>query len=923
MTGPPPSRALLALYDWTTRLQPSTHRWQYREEQLRLFEQVWMDERPAGRFARIVWATSLLMRSVRAAIGVRVDTWRRRSAARHGSASGGTPRGNNLLGSDLRSTVRSMSASPWYAMAVVGVVAATMALATTTFAIVDGVLFRPLPYPEADSLVAVQPDFRDVGRPAATLGGVTLSYDASVPDLRNWQAAVPDVPLTGLVAQPWSGLGRGVNESVAGVGNVQANFFDVIGVRPLFGGFSPEDFVDQERIRPVIVMYDVWTSRFDGAADVIGRQILTDRAAGRGVRIVGVMPEGFSFPSVRSDVQFLAPLVVPEAERDNPRSRSISEVVGRLPAGMTPTTLAERLAPGLAATAAQFPSLGPKPESLSDAAWRRRGPYDEVEVTRLSESLGRRAGPMFRAVFAAVLLLMAIAGANVSSLMTARASDRRQEMDVRRSLGAGPAAIARLWLLEAGLLLAIGGIAGVMAAPVLIDIITRLLPSSIVLLKPAGLDWRVAAFVAGTLTLMAAAVAAAPIRRSLTRRSLTVSTNQARGTTERAHTVGRRLVISAQVGIAFVLTVVGVSLVGSLLAVYANERPIRTTGVVALKVMLQGPGATMGLSEERTVRERVIRDRLEQLPGVSSVASTAAQVLVGGGAMSWFTPPTGTEHPWNIDTWPVTEGFYDVLEPEVVDGRLPSHDELRSAAPLIVVSERAAQAYWPGRPALGQTLSDQQTNEAFTVIGVVKDVRWLSWDSESPVVYAPYARLSRAPWLTVFLRTDANEGRVIAEAVRAIQERDSMASVLTATTLDGLYRDSVSLRRFQSWLFGGFAAAALLVVGVGILGLLAMSAASRTKEVGIRCALGATPASVATLMVREQLGAVMLGLVAGGVVAAWAVGFVEGYLYQLTPSDPRIWGAAIGLIGAMAAVGTLVPAIRASRVDPLQALRID
>jgi ABC-type antimicrobial peptide transport system permease subunit len=148
-----------------------------------------------------------------------------------------------------------------------------------------------------------------------------------------------------------------------------------------------------------------------------------------------------------------------------------------------------------------------------------------------------------------------------------------------------------------------------------------------------------------------------------------------------------------------------------------------------------------------------------------------------------------------------------------------------------------------------------------------------------------------------------------------------MTAVRTASTLDDLYRDTVSLRRFQSWLFGGFAAAALVVVGVGILGLLAMSAARRRKEVGIRCALGATPAAVTTLMVREQLGAVLLGLLAGGVVAAWAVGFVEGYLYQLTTTDPRVWGTAVASILAMAAAGTLIPAIRASRVDPLQALR--
>jgi putative ABC transport system permease protein len=910
MSSTPP-RALVVLYRWTTCLLPVSHRLKYGREQVRLFEQIWREERPSGLVARWWWAGVLLARSTAAAIGVRLDQRRLGISSPWSHAGGGSQ-----MGSDLRFTLRSMRASSWYAMAVVGVIAVTMALATTTFAIVDGVLFKPLPYPEADRLVVIEPAFLNLPRPATTITGV------SEVDVRNWQAAVPDVPMTAFRAGRWSGLGTGVNESAAGMAEVQASFFDVIGVAPLFGGFSAEDFRAPATVRPVVVTHDVWHSRFQGAADVIGREIISDRARGYGVRVVGVMPKGFVFPSAHADVAFLTPFVMPQPS-DNPTSRNLNEVVARLPRGMTPAVLAERLIPGLLATAAQFPPQGPKPDAWSEANWRRRGPYDAVEVATLSESLARRAGPLFRAVFAAVLLLVAIAGANVSSLMTARALERQQEIAVRRSLGAGPRAIARLWIVEAGALLTIGGAIGVTLAPLLIEVITQLLPSSVVLLKPATLDWRVAGFVAGTLALMSVLVAAVPIRRSLTRRLLAGTTNQARGASERVRTPGRVAVISAQVGIAFVLTVVGVSLVGSLLTVYANNRPIRTSGVVALKMMFQGPGADMSVSAERTARERVIRERLGQVPGVTAVASTAAQVLGGGGAMSWFTPPTGTRHPPNIDTWPVTEGFYDALAPEVVQGRLPSNDELRSAAPLIVVSERAAQAYWPNTSPLGETLTDGQTKEPFTVVGVVREVRWLSWDTESPVVYAPYARVSRAPWLTVFLRTEANTGRVMAEALRAIEERDPMTRVTVAATLDDLYRDSVSLRRFQSWLFGGFAGAALVVVGVGILGLLAMSAARRTKEVGIRCALGATPGLVTALMVREQLGAVILGLLAGGVVAAWAVGFVEGYLYHLTTTDPRIWGAAVVLILAMAAVGTLIPAIHASRIDPLQALRTE
>jgi predicted permease len=901
------------LYRVAIRLMPAEYRAVYGEEQWRLFEQVLVEERPATAVSRLAWSLDLLTRAVWAAVQVRSDRRRsgQRSSTRASMGMGGS------MKSDLRFTFRSVRTSPWYAAAVVGVVAVTLVLATTTFAVVDGVLFRPLPYPDAGSLVTIEPDFASVPRPA-TRGLEISTYSASIPDVLNWRAAVPEVPMTGFRAQPWSGLGTGINQSSAGVALVQANFFDVIGVAPLFGGFTGEDFKADQVVDPVIITYDAWMARYNGARDVLGRQIITDRVRGAGVRVVGVMPKGFTFPSTRTDVTFLAPLVTDPKVHLDPRVRAVSEVLARLPASMTRATLTERLAPGVAATAAAFPPLGQKPQGWSDNGWRRQGPYDAVNVTPLAQSIGRSTRPFFLAVFAAVAMLVLIAAANVSSLMTARALERRREIEVRQALGAGRWAVARLWIVEAATLIAAGGIAGLALAPSLLGVMTRLLPAEIVLLKPAQLDLRVAGFVLLVLVVLVMLVVMAPIRRSLS-----LAGTQLRGASERVRTPGRLIVIGSQVGLAFVLTVVGACLVGSLLIVYSKDRPIQVAGVVSLDVFMQGPGATMDVSPERTAREERLRERLSRIPDVSAVGATAAQVLKGGGAMTWFLAPAGTRHPENIDTWAVTPGFYDVLQPEVVTGRVPNYDELRTHAPLIVVSERAAQAYWPGRSAVGGTLTDQQTKEPFTVIGVVKDVRWTAWDTVSPVIYAPYATVSRAPWLSYFLRTQGNTGRVADAAVQAIEETDRFVRTTRVETLDAMFKESVSLRRFQSWLFGGFAAASLVVVGVGVFGLLAMSTARRTREVGIRCALGATPTSVARLIVREQAAAVIGGLILGGATAAWAVRFVKGYLYELTVADPRIWGSAIGLILLTALIGTLVPALRASRIDPLKALRTD
>jgi hypothetical protein len=365
-------------------------------------------------------------------------------------------------------------------------------------------------------------------------------------------------------------------------------------------------------------------------------------------------------------------------------------------------------------------------------------------------------------------------------------------------------------------------------------------------------------------------------------------------------------------------------LVGSILAVYANDLPIRTDGVAVIESFLQGPGATMEKSPARAARVEAVLTRLHEVPGVDAAAATSAQVLRGGNWVSWFTPPEGAPDPRvEIDRQSVTAGYYRVLEPQLVAGRLPTEAELAAGTPVLVVSESAARAYWPGGNALGRMLTEYGTSDEYRVVGIVKDVRWYSWDTEIASIYGPYARLSREPLVTLLIRTRGPVAPVIDEALRAIESVDPGFGPSRAASLDDLFLDSVRARRFQAWLFGVFAAAAMVIVGAGIFGLLAMWTARRTKELGIRQALGASRHGLVRLMIREQLAPVVTGLVVGGVLAAWASRFIDAFLYQITVTDLRVWLAAAAVMLATAAVGVLVPAMRASRTDPVQALRLD
>jgi predicted permease len=897
---------LLALYRWTLRLAPDAHQREYANDQMLLFEDIWREERPKAIAAQMLFFLRLMLRSALAALAVRFD---------HGRRPGRRNGGRWTMGSDVRFTWRAAARSPWYAGTVIGVMAITIALAATTLTIVDGVLFRPLPFPDANRLVKIQPNFEEIARPQSTLTGGLRIFGVSAIDLDYWRRAVTDVPMTAFRVQQWSGLGSGVNDDTGAMAMIEPGFFDVLGVTPLLGGFAPEDYGGEPPkppMQPVIVTHDIWQARYGARPDIIGTTIILDRASGHGVRIVGVMPPGFVFPSVLSHVSFLAPLPHERALFDG-RPNRIFEVIARLPPGAEAEVLRHRMLPAMAALAAENPP-GPKPAGVSEAAWRQTRPYDAVTVVRLRDTLRDHAGPMFRAGMLAVILLVLIAAANVSSLMTARAQEREHELRVRRSLGAGPAAIARLWAVEAGVLLTTAGVIGIASAPLLLGVVVPLLPESVVLLKTPTVDWRVAVIVAAGVAALVASVSIAPVRRSLT-----TAMQSTRGASERSRSLGRALVIAGQVAVAFALTVLGTSLIGSVMAVYAHEQPITTDGVIALPAMLSGSND----ASARSARIERVRERLASLPGVSAVAGSGAQVLVGGGALPEFQAPSGTEHPLNTDAWPVTAGFYDTLAPQLVVGRVPTLQELQSASPVVVVSQSAAAAYWPTQSAVGQQLVNWRSKQAFTVIGVVRDIRWVSWDTESPIVYAPYATVSRFPWVTFFVRSDRAAGPLIAEALAAIEETDALVTVRRAAPLQDFFLETIALRRFQSWLFGSFAAAALVVMGAGLLGLLAMSAARRTREVGIRCALGATPGSVTTLLVREQMVAVVSGLAVGAIAAAWAIGFIKAWMYTLTPGDPRIWATAAASLLVMAAIGIFIPAWRASRTDPLAALRAE
>lgn len=788
-----------------------------------------------------------------------------------------------------RQVVKGLFHRPWYSLSIVTVMAIATSLLTSVFAIVDGVLFKPLGYPAERELVAIQV--------SSSRSASRVSIEAH--HLTAWAAAAPEVSLTGF------------SQSGGGVATVQQNFFDVIGVRPAIGGFTAADFEGPRSgvswIEPRVVTDEIFQSQFGRDSNAIGRIVTTDPSTGRGYRVVGVMPRGFVFPTDRSSVGYLAPQV---------NGGWIHLVIARMPAGTTTRELAARVVAAGTTWDSSRQSRNGSPNL----------PIDQANVESLGRALGASSRPLFLALLASAALLVASAALNASSLMAARSVDRRRELAVRRALGATPFDIGRLLLVEAGVLVGTGAAIGLLIAAPLLGLAAALLPADLALFRTVAIDWRVAVFSVALTLMLAVLVTAWPLRLAS---NGDAAPGDTRSVTGQAHSLSWRLVVTAQVALALVLTTGGALLVGSLLSVYAQTPAITTESVLSIPVQFLGMPTTVGRDAPgRATRVNALLERVRSVPGVEAVALTGYDLLEHAYQPSFFELPATARKPIATILHAVTADFYRIVEPELIAGRWPNATELASNHPVIVVSEAAAANHWPNATAIGQTLTNKggrdKTAMTFTVVGVVRDVRWYAWDEETtPTVYGPYALLARQTSSAVLISTSAGLSRVAEDALRAMGDTDPLLRTGRVAPLDQLFVDSVRPRRFQAWLFGSFAFASLFVVGLGIFGQLAMSTARRTREVGIRMTCGATSGSIARLILREQLMPVVVGLVVGGLIAAWAVQFVRSYLYEVTSSDPRVWAAAIALILLTAAVGTLVPALRASRIDPTRALRAE
>jgi len=811
------------------------------------------------------------------------------------------------LVADLRFALRSLAHRPGLTLAVALVLTLGIGTSVTIFTVVDAVLLRPLGYPEPERIVRLLGtqegadeqagtiawlDFRDFRRRSGSFSAIA-AYDEWTPTL--------------------SGGDRPERIDAA---LVDAEFFSVLGVDPALGRFfRPEEDVDgQDRV--VVLSHGLWQRRFGGDREVIGREVLVDA---RSHTVVGVAPEAFEDPRL-SGMRWPAP------EMWRPLGfEGLS--ADRLPnRGSASYTAIGRLAPGVTREAAEA--------ELSAIARDLRREYPEthagrgVRLVRLSEDLLAPVRRTLALLFGAVLFLLLIAAANAANLLLIRGTERQAEAALRVALGASRSRIARSLAMESVLLALLGGALGLLlalyATPALLSLAGDALPRA----GLVAVDLRAVAFAAGLSLVLGLPCGLAPAL-FLVRRDAPGLLRDGRSDAA-AGARGARLrdgLVVAQVAVSLTL-LVGAGLLGESYRRLSRVDPgIDPAGVLTFELHL--PGSTYPETADVDEFHRRLLSRLGALPEVEGVASVNILPLAGNfdcnPVVAAERPATPLDEAPCAESRTTTPGYVRVMGLELLAGRPLAEADRADARPVAVISDSLARSLWPGADAVGRRVLAFGLDREIEVVGVVADVKHAALDQPAPPrIYlawnqgvVPYQKRR----VVVVARTAGDPLTIVPQVRREVSRLDPGLPLSAVRSMEQVMAASTARPRLRTVLLAVFAVAALLLATVGIYGSLAYAVAQRRFELAVRLALGACRRELQGLVVRRGIGLIAAGA-AVGLPAAWLLGrSLRGLLYGIEPADPWAFLGVTFLMLATGALASWLPARRASRTDPVAALR--
>ena len=800
----------------------------------------------------------------------------------------------NTLIQDLRYGFRLLLKNKGFAAVAILALALGVGANTAIFSLVNGVLLRPLPFPDAERIIY----FEGKNPPA----GITDS-NISFLDFTDWSQ---QTDLFKSTAAFWTGsanLGAdGAEPERVPRAGVTSGFFSVLGVQPVLGRtFVPEE--DKPgTISVAIISHGLWKRRFGSDPAIVGKQV---QISSRPITVIGVMPSGFEFPE-QTQIWVTSAVNVSEEPRDN---RSYS-AIARLNTGIDLKQAQSRISAINAQHAKEFPD--------TNKGW-------DAYLSVLHERMVRQIKPSLLALLGAVGFVLLIACANVANLLLARGAARQKEIAVRAAMGASRGRVVRQMLTESILLSAIGGIAGLLVSIWLTDVLLSIVPEGAPRMEQVGIDYRVLAFALGISALTGILFGLVPALQA-SKLDVTSSLKEG-GRTGEGHrrTSVRSLLLIGEVALSLVLLVGAGLLIKSFVRLQEVRPGFNPHNVLMASVAL--PGAKYK-DQQFAGFFRQLKERLEAVPGVQAVGG-AINLPLGAsnyGIGRAFIPegrPLSVDEASDSSFSTITGDYFRALQIPILAGRTFELRDNAETPKVVIINESAAKRHF-GSPsaAIGKRLSIWRDEKFMReIVGVVGDTKASSLTGESGAqIYVPHAQDPQWNFMAMVIRTAGDPAAFAATLRREVQALDKDQPIYNVRTMDDVVMNSLGTRRVSMQLFAVFAGAALLLAALGIYGVMAYSVTQRTHEIGIRMALGAQKSDVLGLVIRQGMTLSVIGVVVGIVGAFALTRLIASLLFGVEATDPLTFLAIPLLLLFVALVACYLPARRAARLDPKIAL---
>lgn len=806
-----------------------------------------------------------------------------------------------MLWQDLRYGLRMLARNRGFTVVAVIALAVGIGANSAIFSVVNTVLLRPLPYKDPDRLVMVWEEGTPEGFP------INSASAANYIDWRDQNQVFTDVAVIGRVTFNLTGTGE--PERLDGR-RVSANLFPLLGVQPKLGRmFSAEE--DGPGANRVVMLSDaLWQRRFGGRPDIIGKHLTL---SGETYEVAGVMPPQFQFPS--HDDQLWVPIAFAPQQAAN-RGNNSYEVLARLKPGVTREQAEAEMDAIAARLQQQYPDVVKSKGSV---------------IIPLHEQVVGDIKPALLILLGAVGFVLLVACANVANLLLARAAARHKEIALRLALGAKRGRIVRQLMTESLLLSAMGGVVGLLLAVVGVNLLKAFIPDDISQVTAVNVDANVLAFTLGVSLLTGLIFGLAPALQA-SRFNL----NEALKEGGRDSSAGRHgnhirsLLVVGEVAVSLVLLIGAGLLIHSFVRLRSVDPGFRTDNLLTMRIAL--PRLKYPDHAKRTAFFDELLSRVTAVPGVRSaaVANWIPLTLQGDtfGISVEGRPDPGAQEMPDVVTRVVSFEYLNTMGIELLRGRpFNAQQDRTDSAPVAIISETMARRLWPDEDPLGKRLrpGGADSDEPWiTVIGVAKDVRQFDLTAEPRLqMYLPSVQPSFFVPGHLVVRTEIDPMSVAGAVRQAVWEIDKDQPVSDMRSMEEIFAESIAHQRFSMLMLGAFAAVAMILGTVGIYGVVSYTVAQRTHEIGVRMALGAGTGSVLSLIVGHALKLTLIGVVVGLPAAFVLSRLTESLLFGVTPTDPATFVAIPLVLIAAATVASYLPARRATRINPVIALRYE